>query len=52
MAYSADGALDSLHGAAGVVNLGRHEEVGWRTRRGSVACTSGVHRPEGLSPTL
>lgn len=52
VAYSADGVLDALCGAAGVVNWGRHVGEGWRTHRGSVACTSAVHRLAELSPAL
>lgn len=48
--YSAAAVLDSLHGAACAVRSGRHVGVGWRTRRGFVACTSAAHHPEEPSP--
>lgn len=48
--YSAAAVSDSLRGAACAVRSGRHVGVGWRTRRGFVACTSVARRPEEPSP--
>ena len=48
--YSAAAGLDYLHGAACAVRSGRHVGAGWRTHRGSVACTSVARHPEEPSP--